>query len=76
MRDFGVGIDKKHQKKIFQRFYRRANQEVRYEGTGLGLYISREIVKRHRGKIWVESIRGKGSTFYFTLPRRPASNTI
>lgn len=67
--DFGFGISKRDQKNIFQRFYRTKDKdEEQITGFGLGLYISSEIVKRHKGKIWVKSTKGKGSTFSFTLP--------
>jgi signal transduction histidine kinase len=67
--DFGIGIPKKAQDKIFERFFRvEGKEEKTYPGFGIGLYVSSEIVKRHNGKIWVESEKGKGSTFYFTIP--------
>ena len=69
VQDFGVGIEKAQQKKIFERLYQVSNQnEKTYPGLGLGLFISKEIIDRHKGKLWVESTKGKGSTFYFTLP--------
>ena len=69
VKDFGIGIDKKHQKKIFERFYRvSGTEEKTFPGLGLGLYISNEIVKRHGGSMKVSSIKNKGSTFTFTLP--------
>lgn len=69
VRDFGIGIDKKHQKKIFERFYRVSGSvETTFPGLGIGLYISSEIIRRHGGKLYVESTKGKGSTFSFTLP--------
>lgn len=69
VQDFGIGISKKNQNKIFDRFYREdGNRERTYPGLGIGLYIASEIVKRHNGVIGVESVKGKGSTFYFTLP--------
>lgn len=64
--DQGVGIPKDKQAKIFDRFYQVEGTPK--EGFGLGLYISKEIIEKHRGKIWVESEVGKGSTFFFTLP--------
>lgn len=64
VKDNGIGIPKKDQKMIFDKFY----QARKKSGFGLGLYISKEIIKRHKGKIWVESEEGKGSTFYFSLP--------
>lgn len=69
VQDFGVGILRDKLDKVFDRFFRVSgpNQET-FPGLGLGLYISNEIVKRWKGKIWVESIEGKGSTFCFTFP--------
>lgn len=67
--DEGIGISKEQQKKIFERLYQVTGpREKTYPGLGMGLYISKEIVKRHRGAIWVEGEKGKGSTFYFSLP--------
>ncbi len=67
--DFGIGIQETAQNKLFNRFYRvEGNGENTYPGLGLGLYISREIISRHNGKIWMESVKGEGSTFYFSLP--------
>lgn len=68
VQDFGVGIPKKEQQKLFQRFYRVESTAKKFSGLGIGLYISCEIVERHGGHMWVESDEGKGSTFYFTLP--------
>lgn len=69
VQDFGIGIPKKDQKKIFKRFYRtRKSQHSKISGFGLGLYICAEIIKNHNGRIWVESIPGKSSTFSFSLP--------
>jgi signal transduction histidine kinase len=69
VQDFGVGISEKEQDKVFERFYRvNGNKNETYPGLGLGLYISAEIIKRQKGEIWVESEKGKGSTFCFCLP--------
>jgi PAS domain S-box-containing protein len=69
IQDFGVGISGQQQKRIFDRFYQAVDdQEKTFPGFGMGLYISKEIIKRHKGNIWVVSEKGKGSTFYFTLP--------
>lgn len=69
VKDYGVGIPKKLQKNIFKRFFRvEGSRELTFPGLGLGLYISAEIIKRHKGIIWVESDTNKGSTFRFTLP--------
>ncbi|MGI5835672.1 MAG: ATP-binding protein [Chloroflexota bacterium] len=66
--DQGPGIPTEDIPNLFQRFY-RARGTRKTEGLGLGLYITRMLVEAHGGKIWVESEPGKGSTFYFTLPR-------
>jgi PAS domain S-box-containing protein len=69
IKDTGIGISKKEYKKIFHSFTQLEGTYTRkYGGTGLGLSICKGIIKQHGGKIWVESILGKGSTFYFTLP--------
>lgn len=67
--DTGVGIEPADQKLIFSKFYRiEAWQSKATEGTGLGLYISKRLVERLGGEIGVESERGRGSRFYFTIP--------
>jgi signal transduction histidine kinase len=69
VQDFGIGMEKEHLAKIFERFYRVYDTtDKTFPGLGIGLYISSEIIKRHGGRLWVESDKGKGSTFYFTLP--------
>ncbi len=69
IQDFGVGIPKEAQGKVFDQFYRVAGRnEETYSGMGLGLYVSKEIINRHNGRIWLESEKGKGSKFYFALP--------
>jgi PAS domain S-box-containing protein len=65
--DHGIGISEEAKKHLFERFYREEGEMVR-GGTGLGLYISRQIVEAHGGRIWAESKLGEGSTFSFTLP--------
>ena len=70
VQDFGIGIAKSEQKKVFDRLYQVTDPtEKTFPGLGMGLYISHEIIKRHKGKIWVEGEKGKGSTFFFTLPQ-------
>lgn len=66
--DFGTGIGKKDQRKIFTRFFRGDDTAVvDVAGTGLGLYISREIMKRHHERLTMKSVVGRGTTFSFTL---------
>jgi len=67
--DTGVGIPKNQQDRVFTKFFRAANvMRMETEGTGLGLFIAKNIIEAHGGKIWFESEENKGSTFYFTLP--------
>ncbi len=67
--DFGIGISKINQKKVFERFFRlNGTNEETYYGVGLGLDISSQIVHHYKGKIWVDSTEGKGSMFNFSLP--------
>lgn len=67
--DTGCGIERKHFKEIFDKFKQvEGHVQGKPSGTGLGLAISKRIVELHGGKIWVESLPGKGSTFTFTLP--------
>lgn len=69
VRDNGIGIDSKYHQKIFQMFQRLKEIEDE-EGTGLGLPIVDRIVNNHGGKVWVRSGKGKGTTFYFTVPKK------
>lgn len=68
IKDDGIGIAKNKQDKIFERLYQVTDPKLKtYPGLGLGLYITKEIVERHNGKLWLKSEHGKGSTFYFSL---------
>ncbi len=69
VKDEGMGIQPEDQGHLFDRFYRVENQQTAsIAGFGIGLYICKEIIERHKGKIWVESEPGRGSTFSFSLP--------
>lgn len=71
VRDYGVGIPRDKQRHIFERFYRaHTRTPYDYGGMGVGLYISREVMRRHGGRMWFESEEDRGSTFYFSIPLR------
>lgn len=67
--DFGIGIPFQDHEKIFERFYRvEGRDEKTFPGFGIGLFIVKEIITLHNGKVWVESEKNNGATFYFSLP--------
>ena len=69
VKDFGIGIQREDQHKIFDRFFRGGNELTRsVKGSGIGLTIVKKIIEAHRGTITLDSTPGKGSTFHVTLP--------
>nr|BBH87169.1 hypothetical protein KTC_19200 [Thermosporothrix sp. COM3] len=74
MQDHGIGIPEQQQAQIFGRFMRANNAHAwGIRGTGLGLYLCRQLVEQHQGKLWFESREGQGSTFFLSLPLHPIS---
>ncbi len=77
VKDFGIGIPEEKQPKVFEQYYRvSGSKEHTFPGLGLGLYISSEIIKRSGGKIFVNSVEGKGSDFCFQIPTNKGVNNI
>lgn len=73
VQDTGVGIDEKDQQTIFEEFRQAEQEQTRqYGGSGLGLALAKKIVELHGGRIWVESKKGQGAQFFFTLPLNPS----
>lgn len=69
VKDTGAGISEEDLLKIFEKFFRAETiKKTSVEGSGLGLYLTKNIIEAHKGKIWVESVIGRGSVFYFTVP--------
>lgn len=77
VQDFGIGISQNDTTKIFGRFYQARNKiRTSFAGLGLGLFVSAETIKSHGGKIWVDSIKGNGSTFYFIIPNIAKASSV
>jgi len=71
VRDTGIGIPKGDLSRIFSKFFRSKNAVLTQpNGSGLGLFIAKNVIGKHGGKIWLESEEGKGTTVFFTLPAR------
>jgi signal transduction histidine kinase len=75
VKDDGIGIAKDQQDRLFKPYSRLHADRQRHPGLGLGLALSKQVVELHGGRIWVESEAGKGSSFSFFLPQRPAKHS-
>ena len=77
IQDHGIGIPREQQARLFSRFSRASNAAAHgITGTGLGLFLCRELIERHGGRIWLESEEGQGSTFSFVLPSTPPEQAL
>jgi len=74
VKDFGIGMSKEHQQKVFNKFYRVEETSHRFQGLGLGLFICENVIKGHNGTIGVVSKQGEGSEFYFYIPIHPSTD--
>lgn len=69
--DTGIGISPSEKEHVFEKYYRTdAAKRINTSGTGLGLYLVKQVIFQHRGRVWVDSIQGRGSIFHFVLPTR------
>jgi signal transduction histidine kinase len=76
VKDYGIGMRPDQIERVFEKFYRVEETSHRFQGLGIGLYISAEIIKRHGGAINVRSVYGEGSEFYFTIPVEQLSSEV
>ncbi|WP_324288598.1 ATP-binding protein [Pedobacter sp. SL55] len=76
VKDYGIGMKPDQLNKVFEKFYRVEETSHRFQGLGIGLYISSEIISRHGGEINVRSVYGEGSEFYFTIPVEQLSSDV
>jgi signal transduction histidine kinase len=76
VQDDGIGIAREEMSRLFKPYSRLSSDRQRHPGLGLGLSLAKQVVELHGGRIWVESEPGKGSTFSFSLPRRPAGQAV
>ena len=76
VQDTGVGIAEEEQQRLFEPYYRVADDRQQFKGLGLGLTLCKMLVELHGGQIWVESHVGKGSTFGFSVPLETTSQQV
>lgn len=76
IKDSGIGIPQEEQSRLFKPYSRISADRQRQPGLGLGLALSKQVVELHGGRIWVESESGRGSIFFFSLPRRPSTQAV